>query len=71
MTDNISDAEIMKYTSDFDACMLAQFADPEYAASYLRVALEEYRKDGDIASLLLAVDAAARGIEQCQNKEVA
>lgn len=44
---------------DYRSDLLVRLADPDYAAHYLKAALEETLKDGDRAAFLLALSSVA------------
>ena len=54
---------ILKHTTSFKDNLLEDLKDPEFAQYYLEAALEDYEKDGDTESLLVAMRdvAQARG----------
>lgn len=54
---------ILKHTASYHQKLIKALRDPEEAAAYLKVALEEYEKDGDTEVFLLALRnvAEARG----------
>jgi DNA-binding phage protein len=41
---------------DYDQVLMEELKDPEYAKVYLRVAVEEYQKDGHRAAFLSAIN---------------
>lgn len=59
--------------ADFEECLIESLQNPEEAAGYLRVALEEYSKDHDIDSLcdsLSYIAAAKEGLLQFSVSEI-
>ena len=56
-------ASILKYTTSYHQKLIQSLCDPEEAAAYLKVALEEYENEGDAEVFLLALRnvAEARG----------
>jgi len=46
---------ILKHTTSFKEELIKDLTDPEFAQHYLEAALQDYEKDGDTESLLLAL----------------
>ena len=46
---------ILKHTTSFKEDLLKDLKDPEFAQHYLETAIEDYEKDGNTESLLLAM----------------
>lgn len=46
---------ILKKTGSYDEYLIESLRDPEEAAAYLQVALEEYQEDGDLEFFLTAL----------------
>ena len=51
---------ILKHTASFKEDLIEDLKDPEFAQHYLEAALEDYEKDGDTESLLLAMRDVAQ-----------
>ena len=47
--------KILKYSTPYEDDLLEDLQDPEFAQYYLEAALDDYRKDSDAESLLIAM----------------
>lgn len=59
----MSKSKILKNTASYHDAFIESLKNPDEASLYLRVAMEEHQKDGDIGALLIALRNVTKAIK--------
>ena len=71
MSDKKLDQKILERTVSFHDDLIESLKDPEHAAIYVQVALEEYREDGDLDFFMLGLRNVLTAYDEDQASKAA